>query len=150
MIGGHLAASPKASPDKINSAGATASRRSRPPITTHILDVAQGCPASGVEVHLEMWRGAGHPPFKGSGAGEWAPQGSSVTDSDGRSGALMGIVDHIPPGVYRISFNTGKYIPSGFFPYVSIVFEVRESQRSEHFHVPLLLSPFSFSTYRGS
>ncbi|CAA6669688.1 unnamed protein product [Spirodela intermedia] len=141
VIGGHLTTSPKASGGKIGDTGATASRRSRPPITTHILDVAHGCPASGVEVHLEMWKGAhGYPSFKGSDSGGWVPQGSSITDSDGRSGALMGIVDHITPG----------YIPSGFFPYVSIVFEVRESQRSEHFHVPLLLSPFSFSTYRGS
>ena len=77
-------------------------------------------------------------------------QGSSTTDLDGRSGQLLSIVDDVNPGIYRISFNTGKYIPNGFFPYVSIVFEIKESQKREHFHVPLLLSPFSFSTYRGS
>ncbi|CAI0403959.1 unnamed protein product [Linum tenue] len=88
-----------------------------------------------------MWRGD---------AGGWVYQGSSKTNTDGRSGQLTSIVDAVKPGIYRISFNTGEYNPSGFFPYVSIVFEIRESQKLEHFHVPLLVSPFSFSTYRGS
>ena len=65
-------------------------------------------------------------------------------------GQLMGMVDALKPGIYWISFDTGKYNPDGFFPYVGIVFEVKESQKWDHFHVPLLLSPFSFSTYRGS
>ncbi|KAF2284459.1 hypothetical protein GH714_022012 [Hevea brasiliensis] len=121
VIGGHLKAAPNPSSDKASQVPT----RTRPPITTHVLDVSQGCPATGVE-------------------------GSSITDVDGRSGQLMSIVNDVNPGIYRISFNTGKYCPSGFFPYVSIVFEIKESQNREHFHVPLLLSPFSFSTYRGS
>ncbi|CAI0403963.1 unnamed protein product [Linum tenue] len=126
--------------------------RTRPPITTHILDVSRGSPAAGVEVLLEMWHGAQpRPSFGGRGdAGGWVYQGSSKTNTDGRSGQLTSIVDAVKPGIYRISFNTGEYNPSGFFPYVSIVFEIRESQKLEHFHVPLLVSPFSFSTYRGS
>ncbi|CAH9097869.1 unnamed protein product [Cuscuta epithymum] len=125
--------------------------RTRPPITTHILDVARGCPAKGVEVLLEVWKGnQPRPQFGEPDKGGWILQGSSATDKDGRSGHLMRLVDDLDPGVYRISFNTGKYNPDGFFPFVSIVFEIRESQKSEHFHVPLLLSPFSFSTYRGS
>ncbi|KAE8689574.1 Plastid transcriptionally active 2 isoform 1 [Hibiscus syriacus] len=125
--------------------------RTRPPITTHVLDVSKGCPAAGIEVRLEMWKGSQpHPSFGETDTGRWVLEGSSTTDRDGRSGQLMSMVDALSPGVYRISFNTGKYNPGGFFPYVSIVFEIKESQTLEHFHVPLLLSPFSFSTYRGS
>lgn len=125
--------------------------RTRPPITTHVLDVSRGSPAAGIEVLLEIWKGPQpRPSFSEPNAGGWVIQGSSTTDNDGRSGQLMKLVDAVNPGIYRISFNTGKYCPSGFFPYVSIVFEIRESQKLEHFHVPLLLSPFSFSTYRGS
>ncbi|KAI7736227.1 hypothetical protein M8C21_022677 [Ambrosia artemisiifolia] len=125
--------------------------RVRPPITTHILDVARGCPAAGIEVQLEMYNTKQPVPVFGDlDQDKWILQGSSTTDKDGRSGQLMKIVNDLSPGVYRISFNTGKYNPDGFFPFVSIVFKVKESQKMEHFHVPLLLSPFSFSTYRGS
>ncbi|RZR98045.1 hypothetical protein BHM03_00027338 [Ensete ventricosum] len=127
------------------------SHSTRPPITTHVLDVACGSPASGMEVHLEMWKGTQqHPSFTNRESTDWMLIGSSITNTDGRSGPLMGIAKHITPGFYRISFNTGKYAPSGFFPYVSLVFQVRENQIAEHFHVPLLYSPFSFTTYRGS
>ncbi|TXG62431.1 hypothetical protein EZV62_009425 [Acer yangbiense] len=127
--------------------------RSRPPITTHVLDVSRGSPAAGVEVRLEMWKGMHPRPLFGESETDksgWVSLGCSATDKDGRSGELMSKVEDLKPGFYRISFNTGKYCPAGFFPYVSIVFEIRESQKQEHFHVPLLLSPFSFSTYRGS
>uniref|UniRef100_A0A3B6IUI0 Uncharacterized protein n=1 Tax=Triticum aestivum TaxID=4565 RepID=A0A3B6IUI0_WHEAT len=134
-------------PDK----AAGSSNRTRPPITTHVLDTALGSPAAGIEVHLEMWKDASSPPsfdnkeFKG-----WTTLGTSITNNDGRSGQLMDIVDNVAPGFYRISFNTSKYAPSGFFPYMSIIFEIKRSQTTEHFHVPLLHSPFSFTTYRGS
>ncbi|CAN6312498.1 unnamed protein product [Urochloa humidicola] len=130
---------------------AGSSNRSRPPITTHVLDVARGSPASGIEVHLEMWKDVSAPPsFSNKDFNGWAILGSSVTNNDGRSGQLMDIVDNVTPGFYRISFNTSKYAPAGFFPYVSIIFEIKENQTAEHFHVPLLHSPFSFTTYRGS
>ncbi|CAL4939752.1 unnamed protein product [Urochloa decumbens] len=130
---------------------AGSSNRSRPPITTHVLDVARGSPASGIEVHLEMWKDVSAPPsFSNKDFNGWATLGSSVTNNDGRSGQLMDIVDNVAPGFYRISFNTSKYAPAGFFPYVSIIFEIKENQTAEHFHVPLLHSPFSFTTYRGS
>jgi len=130
---------------------AGSSNRSRPPITTHVLDVARGSPASGIEVHLEMWKDVSAPPsFNNKDFNGWATLGTSVTNNDGRSGQLMDIVDNIAPGFYRISFNTSKYAPAGFFPYVSIIFEIKENQTAEHFHVPLLHSPFSFTTYRGS
>ncbi|KAG4940685.1 hypothetical protein JHK84_044822 [Glycine max] len=147
IIGGHVTAASEISTAKLIHHPA----RTRPPITTHVLDVSQGSPAAGIEVLLEVWRGTqSRPTFGASGGGSWVFQGSSTTDLDGRSGQLLSIVDDVNPGIYRISFNTGKYIPNGFFPYVSLVFEIKESQKREHFHVPLLLSPFSFSTYRGS
>ncbi|XVF29773.1 hypothetical protein REPUB_Repub16aG0000100 [Reevesia pubescens] len=125
--------------------------RTRPPITTHVLDVSRGSPAAGIEVRLEMWKGSQPRPLFGEiDISGWVLQGSSTTDRDGRSGQLMSMVDALSPGVYRISFNTGNYYPVAFFPYVSIIFEIRETQKLEHFHVPLLLSPFSFTTYRGS
>ncbi|KAK9757712.1 hypothetical protein RND81_01G181500 [Saponaria officinalis] len=143
-IGAHLLSPP-------DSSQTQPPKRTRPPITTHILDVARGYPAGGVEVLLESW--TGHhpsPTFPGSDPSGWTLVGSGKTDKDGRSNPLMSVVDAVSPGVYRISFNTGQYCPSGFFPFVSIVFEIKESQKFEHFHVPLLLSPFGFSTYRGS
>ncbi|RWW82004.1 hypothetical protein BHE74_00009558 [Ensete ventricosum] len=99
------------------------SHSTRPPITTHVLDVACGSPASGMEVHLEMWKGTQqYPSFTNRESTDWMLIGSSITNTDGRSGPLMGIAKHITPGFYRISFNTGKYAPSGFFPYVSLVY----------------------------
>lgn len=147
VIGGHFTPASETSPGKPSQAIA----RTRPPITTHVLDVGRGSPATGIEVQLESWEG-NQPPsaFTRSQIGHWILQGSSMTDKDGRSGQLISMVDALNPGVYRISFNTGKYNPAGFFPYVSIVFEVKGHQKFDHFHVPLLLSPFSFSTYRGS
>ncbi|KAL2478266.1 Uric acid degradation bifunctional protein TTL [Forsythia ovata] len=147
IIGAHLTAANEASLVKPSQTFT----RTRPPITTHVLDVARGSPATGIEVQLEMWKNIQRRPLFGEAdSGGWMPLVSSTTDKDGRSGQLINMVDALSPGMYRISFNTGKYYPEGFYPYVSIVFEVRESQKMEHFHVPLLLSPFSFSTYRGS
>nr|AKF43377.1 transthyretin-like S-allantoin synthase protein [California macrophylla] len=147
IIGAHLTATSEAPAGKTFQISA----RTRPPITTHVLDVSQGCPAAGLDVKLDMWMGKqSRPSFDENDVGGWVLQGFSSTDKDGRSGQLMSIVDAVNPGIYRISFNTGKYCPGGFFPYVSLIFEIRETQKLEHFHVPLLLSPFSFTTYRGS
>lgn len=148
IIGGHV----NVASDSSTGKSIQNTSRTRPPITTHVLDVSRGSPASSIDVILEMWKSTQTRPTFGGGIdnGSWVIQGSSTTDLDGRSGQLLSIVDDINPGIYRISFNTGKYNPDGFFPYVSIVFEIRESQKKQHFHVPLLLSPFSFSTYRGS
>ncbi|XP_057515066.1 uric acid degradation bifunctional protein TTL isoform X2 [Amaranthus tricolor] len=126
-------------------------KRNRPPITTHVLDLAKGHPGAGIDVQLEAWVGPEpHPVYLGSNQSGWTLVGSGKTDNDGRSNPLMEIVNAVKPGTYRISFNISKYNPSCFFPFVSIVFQITESQKFEHFHVPLLLSPFGFSTYRGS
>ena len=111
-------------------------------ITTHVLDTARGRPAAGVRVRLGR--------IGGDGAVE--PVGQGVTDDDGRLRDLLNADDALAAGTYRLTFDTAAYFDAqqltSFYPSVSIDFEVREG--SEHYHVPLLLSPFGYSTYRGS
>ena len=108
-------------------------------ITTHVLDTARGRPAVGVPVTLEVLY-----------AGEWKTLGRARTDADGRARALAD--GDIEAGRYRLTFDTAAYFESsgveGFFPVAQIVFDVRDARQSHH--VPLLLSPFGYSTYRGS
>ena len=99
-------------------------------ISTHVLDTAHGRPAEGVAITLENDRGV---------------IAHGVTNADGR----LKLVDDPPAeGTYRITFDTGGYDPNGFFPRVIIEFIVRGG--AQNYHVPLLLSPFGYSTYRGS
>lgn len=109
-------------------------------ISTHILDTTQGRPASGVEVILER--------VDDGGAGSTIGRGT--TDADGRVKALL--VESPAPGSYRITFRVGAWFEARgvetFYPEVAIVFRV--ARGGEHFHVPLLLNPFGFTTYRGS
>lgn len=108
-------------------------------ISTHILDTTRGRPAQGVRVHLEGQTEAG-----------WTTLGSGATDADGRVKGLL--VESPAPGTYRITFEVGAYFEaqavSSFYPEVSITFRVAEG--GQHYHVPLLLNPFGFTTYRGS
>src|SRR5229473_606853 len=105
-------------------------------ITTHVLDTSRGRPAAGVPIVLER---------RGDDDG-WQEVGRGTTDNDGRLRTLTGPT--ILGGIYRITFDTKSYEPDGFFPQVSIMFEVKDP--AQHYHVPLLLSPFGYSTYRGS
>lgn len=105
-------------------------------ITTHVLDTARGKPAAKVSVRLELR----------NGDGSWRVIGRGATDDDGRLRTLTG--PDIEAGTYRITFDTKSYDANGFFPEVAIAFVVIDP--SEHYHVPLLLSPFGYSTYRGS
>ncbi len=111
------------------------------PITTHVLDVSVGRPAEGVRATLERQEGSG-----------WQAIGSGVTNADGRIRDLLPAGSPLGAGTYRLSFDTRAYFEkqkvAGFYPSVPIIFEVRQPQ--EHYHVPLLLSPFGYSTYRGS
>jgi 5-hydroxyisourate hydrolase len=108
-------------------------------ITTHVLDTARGCPASGVPVALERAVDSG-----------WERVGSDTTDADGRARGLLSS----PPADarYRLTFDTGSYFrtlgESGFYPEVVVTFVVEGGD--EHYHVPLLLGPFGYTTYRGS
>ena len=109
-------------------------------ISTHVLDTALGRPAEGLAIHLQALLN-----------GEWALVGEGITDTDGRVPKTTLAPTGIGPGVYQMVFETGAYLErvhgKGFYPYVPIVFEVTADQ---HYHVPLLLSPFGISTYRGS
>ena len=108
-------------------------------ITTHVLDAVQGLPAPGIAVVLSALRD-----------GEWMLIAEGVTDSDGRAGQLG--PEAVPAGIYRLHFDTGGYFARTdtptFYPEVVLTFVVDDEQR--HYHVPLLLSPFAYSTYRGS
>jgi 5-hydroxyisourate hydrolase len=110
-------------------------------ITTHVLDIARGQPAAGVPVTLEM-----------EAAGGWTLLGKGTTNADGRISDLVPDDAAIEAGVYRLIFDTGRYFAGNnvqaFYPQVTVVFNIDNSSR--HYHVPLLLSPFGYSTYRGS
>jgi 5-hydroxyisourate hydrolase len=110
-------------------------------ITTHVLDTARGRPAAGVAVRLEQ-------AAPGEGR-HYTLIGEATTDEDGRTGELVPPGAPLEAGRYRLRFATGDYLgPEAFFPEVSIAFAV--TRPDEHHHVPLLLSPFGYSTYRGS
>jgi 5-hydroxyisourate hydrolase len=104
-------------------------------ISTHVLDATTGRPAAGIAVRLSR-----------SDAGGWHDVVAAVTDADGRVARLAA---EPVAGVYRLTFQTGDYLAGeGFYPEVVITFRV--SDPAAHHHVPLLLSPFAYSTYRGS
>ncbi|MEW1809750.1 hydroxyisourate hydrolase [Pseudarthrobacter phenanthrenivorans] len=107
-------------------------------VTTHILDTGAGRPAAGVAVVLLK-----------NDRGTWRELATSSTDADGRAKDLG--PEQLEPGYYKLNFATGTYYAglqtATFFPEVDLVFEVTGP---EHYHVPLLLSPFAYSTYRGS
>lgn len=110
------------------------------PITTHILDTSRGRPAEGVAVHLAMKDGA-----------TWTGLAEGVTDGDGRVTDLLA-PGSLTAGTYRITFEIGAYHQgmgeASFYPEASVVFEITAPE--EHYHVPLLLNPFGYATYRGS
>ena len=111
-------------------------------ITTHVLDTSTGRPAAGIEVELEL-RHADK---------QWSLVGQGATDDDGRIRSLTAGTESIVPGIYRLVFHTGAYFARTetptFYPHVIVVFRVAGD--TVHYHVPLLLSPFGYSTYRGS
>jgi 5-hydroxyisourate hydrolase len=111
-------------------------------ITTHVLDISRGKPAAGIAVLLE---------FQVSGK-EWKQLAHSKTDSDGRAKDLLPERARAEAGTYRLRFDTGDYFRAlgieSFYPEVVIEFAVRDA--AEHYHVPLLLGPFGYTTYRGS
>lgn len=108
-------------------------------ITTHVLDTARGRPAAGVPVALER-----------AVDGRWEEVARGTTDAGGRARDLL--TSAPDDGRYRLTFDTGAYFGAvgdcGFYPEVSVTFVVEPGE--EHYHVPLLLSPFGYSTYRGS
>lgn len=105
-------------------------------ISTHVLDTARGLPAQGIPVELRRPEDS-------------TEIGSGVTDADGRISKFS--TDRLEPGTYQLRFEVGSYAAATgqefFFPEVVVTFIVGDER---HYHVPLLLSPFAFSTYRGS
>lgn len=108
-------------------------------ITTHVLDTGSGKPASGISVTLHHLDG-----------GRWVRIATGSTDADGRVKDLG--PERLPSGTYRLGFDTGSYFAAAgsgtFFPEVTLTIGVDGDE--PHYHVPLLLSPFAYSTYRGS
>jgi 5-hydroxyisourate hydrolase len=107
-------------------------------VSTHVLDTMRGNPAAGVAVALNFRRPNG----------DWSILGHAVTDANGRVKEIGG---RLEAGEYRLDFATGAYFKSfetdAFYPEVSVMFAVAEGET--HVHVPLLLSPYGYSTYKG-
>jgi 5-hydroxyisourate hydrolase len=111
------------------------------PLSTHVLNTTTGKPASGMAVVLQMQTGQG-----------WKDLSRTETDARGRVSDLHTPGKTLQAGTYRLVFETGKYFKSQgtttFFPRVEIIFAIDKTD--EHYHVPLLISPCGYSTYRGS
>ena len=108
-------------------------------VTTHVLDAALGRPAAGVTVQLQRPDGDG-----------WTEIAAGATNADGRVPELG--PDQLDAGTYRLRFETAAYFAAtdrtGFYPEVTVAFTITPD--GGHYHVPLLLSPYAYSTYRGS
>ena len=111
-------------------------------ISTHVLDTALGRPAAGVPVRLE----------RREKSGDWWLLASAQTDQDGRCHQLLPDESALSAGLYRLAFDTGSYFAAAkitaLYPLVDVTFQVRDGET--HFHIPLLLSPNGYTTYRGS
>lgn len=111
-------------------------------ISTHILDTAKGSPAAGVHVVLQIQ----------NSDESWTQLAEAWTDDDGRVKPFFLVETHLEAGIYRLVFDTDSYFSTlevdAFYPQVSVIFKVHDSP--QHYHVPLLISPFGYSTYRGS
>jgi len=111
-------------------------------VSTHVLDIAQGQPAKDVPVRLE----------RRDASGTWRLLAAARTDQDGRCAQLWPDKEALIPGLYRLCFETATYFATrkleGLYPLVEITFHVRDGE--QHFHIPLLLSPSGYTTYRGS
>lgn len=109
-------------------------------ITTHILDTTKGKPAAGVNIIL----------YK-NGSSDFTEVARGITNTDGRIPDLLAKDAILEKGIYKMHFDVKSYFDkdniSAFYPFVEIVFVVNSS---DHYHVPLLLNPFGYSTYRGS
>ena len=108
-------------------------------LSTHVLDTARGRPAAGLRVTVQVQDGDG-----------WRDVGGGVTDTDGRVPGLL--AGELSAGTHRLTFATGAWFEAqgvaGFYPEVAVVCRIDDP--AAHYHVPLLLSPYGYSTYRGS
>jgi len=105
-------------------------------LTTHVLDTANGRPGAGIKVVLSVFEG-----------NAWKPLKTAITNKDGRTDEALG--DALKPGQYRLQFHIGDYFKTKeFLDVVPVRFNIADA--AAHYHVPLLCSPWSYSTYRGS
>ncbi|CAN5601953.1 hydroxyisourate hydrolase [soil metagenome] len=111
-------------------------------ISTHILDTAYGKPANGVAVYLESQ----------NNDESWEQLAHAWTDEEGRVKPFFLLEEPLPAGTYRLVFDIEAYFSAldigCFYPQVCVVFTIREEP--QHYHIPLLISPFGYSTYRGT
>ena len=111
------------------------------PLSVHVLNLENGLPSPGVNVTLEKHVGK-----------DWQSLAQGVTNEQGRIGELFPAKQAFEAGEYRVVFKTGEYFKKAgretFFPEIPVIFEVKNAD--QHYHIPLLLSPYGFSTYRGS
>ena len=120
----------------------------KPPITCHVLDTSAGIPASNIPVTLSRLSGGAS--VQSSTPPSVQKITTGVTDSDGRVGAWEDTFEIKDGEVYTLRFETWEHFGGNtFFPYVEVVFVVK-TEPSKHYHVPVLLAPWSYSTYRGS
>ncbi|KAI7832015.1 transthyretin family protein [Kickxella alabastrina] len=117
------------------------------PITSHVLDAARGTPAQGVPISISY-----APTSEIASSGQSSVIGRGVTNSDGRCPLLLDSEYVLKPGVYTVHFDTKTYFAlhgeKSFYPFVDVTFEI--DQAAPHYHIPLNLAPFSYTTYRGS
>lgn len=110
-------------------------------ITTHILDTSRGLPAANVSLHLSYFNN-----------GQWEVIADGKTNIDGRVDNFLSDTTNLKAGTYRMHFATADYFKSQtlavFYPWVDVIFNLASSE--EHYHIPLLLNPYGYSTYRGS
>ncbi len=104
-------------------------------ITTQVLDTARGAPAARIPVQLDIF-------IAGQG---WREVGHGITTEDGR---VLDFGEPLAEGIYRLMFDVAVYMPNSFYPSIAVTFEVRNP--TERYHLPLLLSPFGYSTCRGT
>ncbi|HAT24844.1 MAG TPA: hydroxyisourate hydrolase [Pantoea septica] len=111
------------------------------PISVHVLNLQTGIPTAGVTVELDQNRN-----------GDWVKLATGVTDANGRISALYPEGKQAEQGTYKVVFKTGDYYAGvkqkAFFPVIPVIFTIENT--SQHYHVPLLLSPYGYSTYRGN
>jgi len=110
------------------------------PVTTHVLDTSSGKPAPEITIILYFFK-----------EDNWDEIASGITNKDGRISDLFKKETSLEKGIYKMKFETGDYFKQrglkNFYPQVEIIFEI---DSDEHYHIPLLLSPFGYTTYRGS
>jgi len=125
---------------------------SKGPITCHVLDSSRGMPGRNIQVKLEV-----RDIFHKTEIETWKVIGQTYTNDDGRCPNLVSSdykisLNDNSSAIYRITFYTSKYFDElgqkSFYPYVQVIFEIVDP--NQHYHVPLLISPFSYTTYRGS